>query len=194
MKKHLILILTILLILPAILTPKQEVHAASLTGLFNGWSWVSNKARDLIIRNTKDGMADDKDKKMAEKIAKKDKKDKAPKVSSDVSEAESKGSGVNDIDLSDSTMTPTVHYSAFQDKVSRFISVITVIGGFYLGVSILRSLGMFAISVAQLAMIPDFPKARYFLLKNLMVSMMCIALLGSVGLLTQLISGIVFHS
>lgn len=191
MKKQFILILTILLMLPAILAPKQEAHAMSV---FKGWSWVSNIARDLIIKDTKDGMADDKDKKMAEKIAKKDNKDKAPKVSSDVSEAESKGSGINNTDLSDATMTPTVHYSAFQDKVSRFISVITVIGGFYLGFSIIRSLGMFMISVAKLAMIPNFPKARYFLIKNLMVSMVCIALLGSVGILTQLISGVVFHS
>ena len=189
MKKQFILILMVLLMLPAILIPKQEAHAIGIS-----WSWVSSIARDLIIKDTKNGMADEKDKKMAEKIAKKDNKNKAPKVSSDVSEAESKGSGINNTDLSDTTMTPTVHYSAFQDKVSRFISVITVIGGFYLGFSIIRSLGMFMISVAQLAMIPNFPKARYFLIKNLMVSMVCIALLGSVGILTQLISGVVFHS
>ena len=189
-KKHFLLILTILLILPAVFAPKQEVHAMPVGATAaKGVLWAISKARDLIIRNP-----NDKDKKTAEKIAKKDAKDKAPKMSSDVSETESSGSGINDIDLSDSTMTPTVHYSAFQDKVSKFISVITVIGGFYLGVSIIRSFGMFMLSVAQLAMIPDFPKARYFLLKNLMVSVVCIALLGSVGLLTQLISGVVFNA
>lgn len=181
MKKYLMLIMTILIVATAVAVPKQEVHAMSFAG-----KWC----RNLIFN-----MAADKVKeKTQKKIKGEDEKENAPQISSSVSETEKKGTGMNNTNLSDETMTPTVTYTAFQDSVSQFISIIVVVGGFYLGVSILRSLGMFMISIAQFAMTPTYPRARYMLLKNLLVSVVCIALLGSVGLLTQLIAGVVFHA
>lgn len=184
MKRFLMVMLAILLIIPASLIPKQESYAfgfgmdpITTSVKLANWAWNIKSA---------------KDKKIKDKATGKDEKTKTPKVSGTVSETTSSGSSMNGTDLSDETMIPTVYFSAFQEAVSKFISIITVIGAFYLGISILRSIGMCLISIAKLALVPNFPKARYFLFKNLGVSVVCIVLLGSVGLLTQLVAGIVF--
>lgn len=213
LKKHILVLLTITLLVPCLcIVPSQKVEASPFSDFWNNTkSWASNTwdtVKDAASTSwdwVTGWFTNDEEQARKDRTAQSDKVEekagikssntaKTSKVTSsvDVDSATSDGSGVADSDLSDITMQTTVSYSAFQIHLSRFVSLITVFGGFYLGVSVLRSLGMFIINIAQLSMIPNFPKARYFLIKNLMVSVVCIALLGSVGLLVQLVSGIVF--
>jgi len=179
-RKCFMIICTLLLISTCCLVPKQKAYA------FNPFNAVKNGAKLFVHIWTNDKKTENNKEKTVE--------NKNTKVdeSVDTTSATSKGGSIKDTDLSTTEMSTTITFSAFQDALSKFVSIIAVVGGFYLAISIIRSIGMFAISIAQLSTVPSYEKARFFLIKNILVSVVCIALLGSVGLLTQLITGVVF--
>jgi len=174
--RFLIIICTLMLVVTCCMVPKQKVYA------FNPFKdgaklWEHIWGNDKKTEN-KEKTTESKNTKVDESV--------------DTTSSTSKGGSIQDTDLSTTEMSTTITFSAFQEALSKFVSIIAVVGGFYLAISIIRSIGMFAISIAQLSTVPSYEKARFFLIKNILVSVVCIALLGSVGLLTELITGVVF--
>ena len=181
MKHRIIAIaLAFLLVFAGSFVPKTECHAAGLSSIFNF-------VKKIFVDDTKE--EDTSTKKEDSKN-----KDKNNKVddSVDTKTPTNKGESISNTDLSSDEMKVTVKYDSFHSSLYQFIGMITALGSFYLGLSILRSMGMSIISIAQLSTAPSYQKARYQLTKNLLTSVVCVALLGSVALLTELILDIVF--
>lgn len=194
--------LTICFILAFSVIPQQEVEAKSLYSSFSGFIKKGiNKGKEVV----KDNLV------IADKVINETSSDNKETEQSESSEISleniernplsnnidfnlesSNGTSVEETNLDNDIKDVVVTYSDFQSSLSKFIGIFLSFGSFYLALSILRSIGLFMINIIQLSMIPNFPKARYFLLKNLSVSVICIMLLGSSGLLTKLITQAIF--
>lgn len=185
MMKHKVIAmaLTFLLVFAGSFVPKTECYAAG--GLSPWWNII----KKIFADDTKEEKKDTSSKK---EDSEKNEDSKKVDESVDTKTPTNKGKSISSTDLSSDEMKVNVKYGALQDSLSKFVGILTTLGSFYLAFSILRSIGMSIISVAQLSTAPSYQKARYQLTKNLLTSVVCVALLGSVALLSRLILDMVF--
>lgn len=185
MKKTMIMMLILLLIVPICsLAPKNTAHAAmfSPTKIFLGFAYSIKEQREEKKQ---------KQERIRSNSSVSTEVDKINKVDGSGSKGSAYGQG--NFDLTNEMQVKAMPtFGAFEQALADVISMITMLGTFYLAFSVLRSLGMFMVSLMRFIASPAHPRMRMQISKDLFMSCMCIMLLGSVGLISNLLVGIVF--